>query len=832
MGEVYRATDTRLHREVAVKVCVERFSERFEREARAIASLNHPNICTLYDVGPNYLVMELVEGQTLAARIKQGALPLEAALAIARQIADALEAAHEKGITHRDLKPGNVIVKEDGAVKVLDFGLAKVANAAPASGRDPELSPTISMHATQAGVILGTAAYMAPEQARGKPVDKRADIWAFGVVLYEMVAGKRLFQGEDLTDILASVVKEQPDLSAAPVELQGLLKKCLGKDPRKRLRDIGDAWELLDKQPVSIPPAATSPLHRWLWPAVAAVLLAVAAIGWLRRGPVETRSAAIAMSILPPPDKRLASVGDLSATPLISPDGMAVLYVAGGGGSGGLYMRRLDSLSATLVPTEKATNQPCWSADSASVIYPTQSGLLRVRLPDGAPETMGPFPGIRATRGCSANANGAILISAVSQYSDRQSLFLLPAPGSEFQELTLPKLGSLWYPEFLPNGKDFLFSVRDSGVYLASLEGGKVVNPVRLMENPHQASYTPAGEGSLLFVRDDNLYAQKLDLGQRKLVGESRLIQEGIGSIVNKSEISAEFSVSRSGTIAWRPGKAASSQVTTFDRTGKVLGTSGPDVVAFNLSLSPDGTKLLAMGGESTLLLNAGQPGSQDLDGSWFSWFPDGSGILGIDGEKIMKRLITGGETVDLGSPTPVIYQARDLSPDGTQLLYLGGRNGEKGLLAWPLGGTAENRKATLLAPSGNTFISHARFSPDGRWIVYEQDGLYVQPFPGPGLRRQIGPPGIMPLWRGDGREILEVAPAGVMSIPVTWVRGEPQFGAPTPLFPLKVLRAPVGSFAAAIPWTVSRDGSRIYWLQGVEQPDSNVIDVRTNAVN
>ncbi len=255
MGEVYRAHDSRVGPDVAVKVSEQRFGERFEREARAIAALNHPNICTLFDVGPNYLVMELVEGQTLAERIKEGAIPLEESLNIARQIADALEAAHDKGIVHRDLKPGNVIVKEDGSVKVLDFGLAKVARASSASGdaahgadATPELSPTISMAATQAGVILGTAAYMAPEQARGKPVDKRADIWAFGVVLYEMVTGRKLFAGEDLTETLASVVKVDPDLSTAPFELRKLFAKCLENDPRKRLRDIGDVWELRQEE--------------------------------------------------------------------------------------------------------------------------------------------------------------------------------------------------------------------------------------------------------------------------------------------------------------------------------------------------------------------------------------------------------------------------------------------------------------------------------------------------------------------------------------------------------------------------------------------------------
>src|SRR5690242_5310106 len=283
MGEVYRAKDTRLGREVAVKVSAERFSERFEREARLISSLNHPNICTLFDVGPNYLVMELVEGPTLAERIKEGAIPLEEALDLARQIAAALEAAHEKAITHRDLKPGNVKIKPDGSVKVLDFGLAKAGPRAPSSS-DQQESPTLSMAATQAGVILGTAAYMAPEQARGRPVDKRADIWAFGVVLYEMVTGQQLFKGEDLTDTLASVVKIDPDVSAAPERVRRVLARCLEKDPKKRLRDITGVELLLEEAPPAEPViAAPAPSARpsWAWPAaVAVLLLAAGAAGW------------------------------------------------------------------------------------------------------------------------------------------------------------------------------------------------------------------------------------------------------------------------------------------------------------------------------------------------------------------------------------------------------------------------------------------------------------------------------------------------------------------------------------------------------------------------
>ena len=268
MGEVYRARDTRLNRDVAIKISAERFSDRFEREARAIAALNHPNICTLYDVGPDYLVMELVEGPTLADRIKQGPVLLDETLLIARQIAEALEAAHDKGIVHRDLKPGNVKIKADDSVKVLDFGLAKVTGSGT-SESDSEQSPTLTFHpATQAGIILGTAAYMAPEQARGKPVDRRADIWAFGCVLYEMITGMRVYEGETVSDILAAVIMKEPDWNAVPAStplfVRRLLRRCLEKDSKRRLQAIGEARIALenpeaDPAPVKAEPRSLKP---------------------------------------------------------------------------------------------------------------------------------------------------------------------------------------------------------------------------------------------------------------------------------------------------------------------------------------------------------------------------------------------------------------------------------------------------------------------------------------------------------------------------------------------------------------------------------------------
>src|SRR3984893_925083 len=263
MGEVYRARDTRLKREVAIKISAERFTERFEHEARAIAALTHPNICTLHDVGPNYLVMELVEGPTLAERITEGPIPLDEALNIARQVADALDAAHDKAIVHRDLKPGNIKIKSDGTVKVLDFGLAKMGGTPTATVDE---SPTLTIGQTEAGVILGTASYMSPEQAKGKVVDHRADIYAFGAVLYEMLTGKRLHHGETTTEVLASVIKEEPQWDKVPVQVQRLLRRCLEKDPNKRLRHIGDVMELVDAPAatVSVPATVEPRRRRWV----------------------------------------------------------------------------------------------------------------------------------------------------------------------------------------------------------------------------------------------------------------------------------------------------------------------------------------------------------------------------------------------------------------------------------------------------------------------------------------------------------------------------------------------------------------------------------------
>jgi hypothetical protein len=349
MGEVYQARDTRLNRMVAIKVLKAQFSERFQREARAIAALNHPNICTLHDVGPNYLVMELLEGPTLAERIKQGPIDLQEALGIAKQIADAPAAAHDKGIVHRDLKPANVKITPDGTVKVLDFGLAKVTPVSTADSADT--SPTFTEEVTQAGMILGTAAYMAPEQARGKSVDKRADVWAFGVVLYEMLAGDRLFKGDDFTEIFASVVKDEPDWSRVPPEVQRLLRSCLEKDPSKRLRDIADAWRLLDDGRAPAP--SPSRLGAAGWSAAVALGLALIAVGamyWRATRPVDRPLVRLDVTLGP---DALPGAGSRVA---ISPDGTRIVFpIRGPVGASLPFALAPDGKRFAVIPMPEAT---------------------------------------------------------------------------------------------------------------------------------------------------------------------------------------------------------------------------------------------------------------------------------------------------------------------------------------------------------------------------------------------------------------------------------------------------------------------------------------------
>jgi serine/threonine-protein kinase len=443
MGEVYRARDTRLGRDVAVKVSAERFTERFEREARAVAALNHSNICTLYDVGPNYLVMEYVEGES-----PKGPMPVDEALRLARQIADALAEAHEKGVVHRDLKPGNIKVTPGGTVKVLDFGLAKVS---PVSPVDIENSPTISMAATEAGIILGTAGYMSPEQARGKPVDKRADIWAFGVVMYEMLTGERLFAGEDVSETLAAIIREEPNLDRVPQKVRRLLKSCLEKDPKKRLRDIGDAWRLLD-EPVAV---QVRPSPRWPWVVSAASVLLAGLLlwaPWRREAPSNRPLVRLDVDLgsdvaLTPPD-----IGGTSV--IISPDGTRIAYVASiNGAPAQLFTRRLDQMKATELPGTQGASAPFFSPDGQWIGFFTGYKLNKVSVEGGAVAPILDTVGAEAASwGGDDYIYTGFLVSGVMR---------IPSGGGPAIKVTDLEAGKDFvhaFPQLLPGGKAVLFT--------------------------------------------------------------------------------------------------------------------------------------------------------------------------------------------------------------------------------------------------------------------------------------------------------------------------------------------------------------------------------------
>jgi serine/threonine protein kinase len=837
MGEVYRARDSRLKREVAIKILPEEFSSdadrvnRFQREAEMLASLNHPNIAAIHSLeeadGERFLVLELVEGETLADRLERGAIPIDEALNIARSIGEALEAAHDKGIVHRDLKPANVKITPDGKVKVLDFGLAKALDKTHAN---PTLSnsPTL-MSGTIGGMILGTAAYMSPEQARGRPVDKRADIWAFGLVLYEMLTGKQLFGGEDLTETLASVVKEQPKLDDAPLQVQRLLRKCLEKDPQRRLRDMGDAWELLE----TTEPAPHTRKSWIAWTGVA-VFAVLALAGWLRPRPETANPATDLILTIVPTSGSLARAGYYSGTPYISPDGSAVIFY----GPSGALLRRLNSLDQEPVRGLAVDQDPgFWSSDSKNFVFADGGSLKKMRLPDGAAEVISKGV-VGPTLNGSVSDNGTILFSAESASS---ALYMSSSGASEIKPVGVTGLGEGVFalPEFLPGSEDFLFlheafSTGERGIYLATLRDGKTDSPVLLMRNETAGHYTPAGGGRILFVRDDNLYAQRLNRTAKKLEGEPELIQRGVAS--SPAYWSAHFSVSRAGVVAWRSGRAGLSQVTVLDRHGSTLGTAGPPVLVQTLRLAPDEMHLLLAFNSTAWLLEPNRPGLLRLDQGSLNmiWSPDGTRFLqaipGPKGPHLIERPITGSSAVrELPTP-PGFVHPLDVSENGKILLFNRGTM-DTNVFSARLDGVKEDPRS--LVQTGET-IGSIMFAPDGRWIVYEafgqgSAGIYVQEFPGPGVRRQITSTGHFPVWRKDGREIVYLDRYQdrdyIWSVPVT---AAADLGAPTPLLPV---RLPAATFSDLNFLAVSRDGSRFYIPQAVDQPGSDVIHIRIGGI-
>ncbi|TAK11951.1 MAG: serine/threonine-protein kinase, partial [Acidobacteria bacterium] len=674
MGEVYRAKDTKLNRDVAIKVLPESFAldadrvARFTREAQVLASLNHPNIAAIYavettsgvvsgsgrtettpDVVSTALVMELVAGEDLSAIIARGPIALSDALPIAKQIADALEAAHEQGIVHRDLKPQNIKVRDDGTVKVLDFGLAKAMDPAGASGTDAMNSPTMTGRMTQMGIILGTAAYMAPEQAKGKAVDRRADIWAFGVVLHEMLTGRHLFLSDTIPETLAHVMTRAADLGTLPEttprRIGELIARCLEKDPKKRLRDIGEARLILE-DPTALEPAAAggpstttpagTPRSVRIWQAVAAVsMLATLAAGvaWY---PSNAVPAPVATFVIPPQDNLTITAGSRvgASVPVISPDGRTVAFTARDtAGKQLLWLRPIDALAASPLASTDNAAFPFWSPDSKFIAYSVTGKLMKVAAIGGPPQQVCDLnPGIIA-RGGSWNRDGVLIFN-----NGPAPLYRVPASGGDATPVgKLADLeGGRQFPSFLPDGRHFLFnssgSKEKSGVYVGSLDSDVTT---RLLSAETGGVYD-ARSGRVLFVRRGTLLAQTMDLKTLTVSGDPLTVAEHVESAVVPGLIA--FSLSDTGALAYGIGASAESgfQLTWVDRTGRVIGQVGPEGPYRGVSLSPDGKRVAVHrhegdGGDIWLIdVARGTPSRFTSDGTENAspaWSPDGARI-------------------------------------------------------------------------------------------------------------------------------------------------------------------------------------------------------------
>jgi serine/threonine protein kinase/Tol biopolymer transport system component len=769
MGEVYRAIDTRLNRAVAIKVSAGRFSERFEREARVIASLNHPNICTLYDVGPNYLVLEYVEGPTLAERIQQGPIPLVESLEIARQMAAALEEAHQRLVVHRDFKPGNVKIKPDGTVKVLDFGLAKLPVVQTGVRTNATDSPTLTIAATQAGVLLGTAAYMSPEQARGEPVDKRGDVWAFGAVFWEMLTGKPLFQGKTTSDMLAAVIRDEPDLSQVPAKVRPLLKRCLEKDPQQRLRDIGDAMGIIESTPES-----AEVRRSWLlWGVAALLLAALATVSWVhfRETPLEAR--VITSSIEPPENTNFEfhfGSGPGLSPPALSPDGRRIVFRArGADGKVQLWVRPLDSPTAQALAGTEGALDPFWSPDNRSIAFFADGKLKRMEVTGGPAITLAEAP---TPQGGSWSPEGVIVFAAVPN----GPLQRVAVGGGVPTAATRIEPGHDYFPWFLPDGRHFLFTTRtqETGepmLRIGALDSGEVktIGPVSNLNVAYSSSY-------LLFLREYTLMAQRFDAKRLAAFGDAVPVAERVRSMLPSGGTVGIYSASREGLLVYQTGPAGSLELTWFDRSGKPVGTLGDPGEIWSVDFSPDRKSVavtLRGQNDDIWIYEVARGLATRFTFSPASerdpiWSPDGHSLVYFSNARgrwdLYRKAVDGTGQEELLYADEASKVASSWSPDGKFLLYfrLGPRRPTTAIWVLPLEpglGPGGVSKPFPWSPAPPHEVN-PKFSPDGHWVAYESDEsgrpeIYVALFPGPGGKRLISNGGgSYPRWRADGREI------------------------------------------------------------------------------
>jgi serine/threonine protein kinase/Tol biopolymer transport system component len=819
MGEVYRATDTSLKRQVAIKVLPESLAAdpdrlaRFQREAEVLAALNHPNIAHIHGLersaGTVALVMELVEGDDLSQRIARGAIPLDEALPIAKQIAEALEAAHEQGIIHRDLKPANVKVRADGTVKVLDFGLAKAME--PAAGVSPSnsMSPTLTTPAmmTGVGMILGTAAYMSPEQARGKTVDRRADIWAFGAVFYEMLTGTRAFEGEDIADTLGNVMKVEPSWDRCPASIPAhvvqVMRACLQKNPRQRIDSAQDvrlalegAFEAAAPQMAATPTRSRGSLG-WMTAFGVAVLgmvaLAVPVVRYLREEPL--------------PETRLDIVTPASDQPTmfaLSPDGRQVVFVASGGGAPRLWLRSLATTTAQPLAATDGAAFPFWAPDSRSVGFFAGGALKRLDLGGGAPQTLAPKV---VGQGGTWNADGVIVFAPTMN----TPLMRVSATGGAAAAVTTlgPQQTGHFAPHFLPDGRRFLFNTLGApdteGIYLGRLDGGA---PTRLTPADGAGAFLPTGW--LLWVRADTLVAQRLDVEKAALTGEPVTLADGVATDGKRSAVS----VAATGLVAYRTGTSSQRHLTWVDRSGAAQGTVGDaDDSLSSPRVSPDGRRVAVtrqvQGNTDLWFLDGARTSRFTFDAAEDNtpvWSPDGTQIVFRStrtGAGDLYQKLTSGAGVEQRLVTSDQYKVpTSWSRDGRFLLYHS-NDPQTGSDLWVVPLLGDRKPSVFLkTPFREAF---GRFSPDGRWVAYHSNEsgrleIYVRPFVPPGAAGTVAGAatgqwqvstagGAFPVWRPDGRELYYLDPAGaMMAAPITVTGATLVAGAPVRLFPTHIV--------------------------------------------